>query len=31
MNEEMKRPSQDPRLEGISLREELASLVPDPS
>ena len=31
LNEAMKRPSQDPRLEGISLRQELASLLPNPS
>ena len=31
LNEALKRPSQDPRLEGISLRQELASLLPKPS
>ena len=30
LNKVMKRPSQDPRLEWISLRQELASLLPTP-
>lgn len=31
LNEVLKRPSQDPRLRGLSLRPELASLLPRPS
>ena len=31
LNEALKRPSQDPRLEGISLRQKLASVLPKAS